>query len=46
MEKEMCNDCKKKFQEQNGALKLLDMCEECRRKHLLLILEPEDKMIH
>lgn len=38
----LCEDCQRKFDEQNGELRVLDMCEECRLKVLESIQEPED----
>lgn len=43
----MCDDCQKKFDDQQGQLRLLDMCRPCQLTHAIVILgfmpdEPED----
>lgn len=37
-----CKDCEDRFNKQGGELRLLDMCEECKTKCLLSILEPDE----
>lgn len=41
MDIQMCNKCENRFNQQQGQLRLLDMCEDCKQKHVLAILGPE-----
>lgn len=38
----MCKDCLRKFKQNGGVLKLLDMCPSCKEECLKVVLEKED----
>jgi Zn finger protein HypA/HybF involved in hydrogenase expression len=46
MDEFLCEKCQEKFDEQQGQLLIRDMCEDCKAKSLMVILDPEDRMIH
>lgn len=37
-----CDKCQEKFDKQKGELRVMDMCEDCKTKTILTILEEKE----
>lgn len=43
---ELCKDCQKQFDKNDGMLRVFDMCEKCKYKVFLSIKDEDDTIKH